>query len=421
MGLNPQSQPYEIKHALQLAKPKLVITSPAYMPNILKASENSNAHEILIILLDDEAINRIREFLSTTDHHDQTETQSSSQSTTFSGSRSNRTIANADSDKIYNTNSRILNFSSLLQYQRSPWVRFPLRQGPSPPAALYLTSGTSGLPKAAILSHRSIIAQHLAIYYDVPYPVTRLVSLPLFHLFGALWTHIFPIRYGQPVYILPRLEVEQFLDSIFAYRITETYLVPTMVRAIINHCEQWQESRSVSASGLLASLRYVGVAGAPIDKESMEKFQAVMHPREGLISQIWGMTEVGVVFQERYNRDHIPNRDHSPSHREERYDAGSVGRPLASFYDVKILETDLDTGTGSVGKERREVTRDGQTGELFVRGRMGGLFDGYLGAGGSNEKSIDLHGWFRTGDIVTVHSGRYYVKGRVKELIKVRG
>jgi acyl-CoA synthetase (AMP-forming)/AMP-acid ligase II len=245
----------------------------------------------------------------------------------------------------------------------------------------------------------------------------------MFHLFGALWTHIFPIRYGQPVYILPRFEVRQFLHCIFLYRITETYLVPTMLRAISDHCRQQENHQSLS--GFLTSLRYVGVAGAPIDKGSMERFRALMNPEKGLVAQIWGMTEVGVVFQERYcwSRRTGPARSCtcSCSLKDRISDMGSVGRILEPFYEAKLLE--IDPEPDSASEERRKaIIEDGIPGELYVRGRLGSLFYGYLGGDYPTRETLEhQQGWFRTGDIVSVRDGRYYVQGRVKELIKVRG
>jgi acyl-CoA synthetase (AMP-forming)/AMP-acid ligase II len=168
----------------------------------------------------------------------------------------------------------------------------------------------------------------------------------------------------------------------------------------------------------LSSLRYVGVAGAPIDKGTMEIFQALMHS-EGLISQIWGMTEVGVVFQERYNNSHSHIHNHGKYG--QYYDGGSVGRVLEPFYEVRIVDLQLGLDDAdSVGK-RKVITADNTPGELYVRGRMGGLFTGYLGGDTTRDECIDEKGWFRTGDVVCVRGGRYYVMGRVKELIKVRG
>jgi acyl-CoA synthetase (AMP-forming)/AMP-acid ligase II len=248
------------------------------------------------------------------------------------------------------------------------------------PAAMFTTSGTGGLPKGALISHHAIVMHHLSILYQVPYDASRLMSLPMFHLFGALFTHIFPIRYGQPLYILPKFDVEQYVRTIYIYRITETYMVPAMVQAL-NRCSD------LALSEFLTSLRYVGVAGAAIDADSVRHFQEKLH-QHAQISQLWGMTEMGIAFQIRYG---------------ERDDTGSIGRLLPN-YEIKLLDT-----------EGRIVTADNHPGELYIRGpgaliRYRGMFD-----------CKEADGWFRTGDIMSVRGGKFYIVGRAKELIKVRG
>ena len=100
------------------------------------------------------------------------------------------------------------------------------------------------------------------------------------------------------------------------------------------------------------------------------------------------MTEVGIAFQTRYGKRDNP---------------ASIGR-LLSNYEVKLLD-----GSG------KRITTDSTPGELYVRGP--GLLNDYKGIPGAREEE----GWFRTGDIVSVREGDYYLLGRSKELIKVRG
>lgn len=157
-------------------------------------------------------------------------------------------------------------------------------------------------------------------------------------------------------------------------------MVPAMVQALNKYPD-------LELSQFFRSLRYIGTAGASLDTASAQRLESKLHP-EAQISQIWGMTEVGVAFQMRYGcRD----------------GTGSIGCLLPNYY-VKLLDVH---GT--------EITADDTPGELYVRGP--GVLMEYKGI----PDAKDGDGWFRTGDIVSVRAGMYYVVGRAKELIKVRG
>ncbi|KAL2838702.1 hypothetical protein BJY01DRAFT_32974 [Aspergillus pseudoustus] len=352
MGSNARSQPQELEHILTLAEPKLIITNREALPTVLNVSTSKGMLSNQVCLLDESAPDHIAQLF---------------------GAGPALYLSDCG-DESY------LSFTNLLGYGENDWIAFNDEMiAKSTPAAMFSTSGTGGLPKAAILSHHAIVSQHLTIQYEVPYAVTRLISLPMFHLFGALWTHIFPVRYGQSLFVLPRFEIAQFVAAVFQYQITETYMVPAMIHAF--------NRSTLPVSDYLSSLRYVGVAGAPIDGASMQQFRELL-PLDAYASQLWGMTEVGVVFQNRYG---------------ELGNAGSIGSLLPG-YEVRL-----------VGADGNLVTADNKPGELYVRGS--GLLTCYRG----REDAKDSQGWFRTGDVAYVNSGLYYIVGRTKELIKVRG
>ncbi|EAW13115.1 adenylate-forming enzyme AfeA [Aspergillus clavatus NRRL 1] len=358
MGSNARSQPQELEHILQLAEPKLIITSREALPTVLNVSVARGMLSSQVCLLDEYAPDHIAQLLV-------------SGPLAYSTAHLPFLAVNA---------AEYLNFAHLLGYGENDWVSFDDEAiAKATPAAMFSTSGTGGLPKAALLSHHAIVSQHLSIHYDVPYEVTRLMCLPMFHLFGALWTHIFPIRYGQPLLVLPRFELTQFVAAVYQYRISETYMVPAMIHVF---------NRSASpVAAYLATLRYVGVAGAPIDGASLEQFEKLLHPH-ARAHQIWGMTEVGVVFQTRYG---------APGNH------GSIGTRTPG-YEVRL-----------VGQDGNLVQGERQPGELYVRGA--GVLIGYKG----RSDAKDAYGWFRTGDVAYVQNGEYFIVGRTKELIKVRG
>lgn len=361
MGINPSSQYAELEHFLDLSTPKLIITAPAGLNLLQEVTKAKGIPQNRICVLDDYAIACISAILS---------------------SQPSSPVEAMQVDNIDHTQHlETLNFSALLRHGQEDWIKFDDKlRSITTPAAMYTTSGTGGLPKGALLSHHAIIMHHQSLYYETPYDTTRLICIPMFHLFGALFTHIWPLRYGETCYVLPRFDIPQFVQTVYLYRITETFMVPAMVQAL-NKCPDLELSQ------FFRSLRYIGTAGASLDSASAQRLEAKLHP-EAQISQIWGMTEVGVAFQMRYGC---------------RNGMGSIGHLLPN-YEVKLLDV-----------HGLEITADDTPGELYVRGP--GVLMEYKGI----PEAKDEHGWFRTGDIVSVRAGMYYVVGRAKELIKVRG
>jgi acyl-coenzyme A synthetase/AMP-(fatty) acid ligase len=243
---------------------------------------------------------------------------------------------------------------------------------------MYSTSGTSGLPKAAVLSHYAMVCQHLGIEPNPSYEVKRLLTLPFFHIFAALFVHILPIRNGQSLYVFPRFQLEQYVEGISKYRITDALMAPPMVH-VLNHS-------SLPLAQMLQTIRYVGVGGAPIDASAMQKFQDKLHPAATL-SQVWGMTEIGAAMLHRY-----PHKGY----------LASVGRPLLG-YEMRLLDA-----FGNI------ITADHKPGDLQVR--YAGMMTGY-----KDQEPIPSGSWYSTGDIMYRIDGRYHVVGRSKELIKVNG
>ncbi|KAJ9200298.1 hypothetical protein DTO164E3_3005 [Paecilomyces variotii] len=367
MGVNPSSQAHELDHFLDLAEPKFIITTPEGLPNVFKATVAKGIVASQICVMDECSMAFLEPFLSST-HHEAAAAENALH------------VSQAGNKKPSSSSSQCLNISNLLEHGESDWISFDDETtAKATPAAMFTTSGTGGLPKGAILSHYALISQHSIINYDVSYDPVRLMSIPMFHLFGALWAHIFPIRYGQPVYILPRFNLEQYINCISQFQITETYMVPAMVHALNRYSGPNQDG--------LSSLRYLGIAGAAIDAAAMLRCKAKLH-RDANVSQLWGMTEAGVTFQMRYG---------------EQDDTASIGRQLQGT-EVKLVDS-----------KGNEVRADGEPGEIYVRG------PGLLSCYKQGVPSKDQDGWFRTGDVACVRDGKFYIVGRSKELIKVRG
>ncbi|GKZ31270.1 putative NRPS-like protein biosynthetic cluster [Aspergillus brasiliensis] len=345
LGASPDSPPHELINVLDLGRPKLIITASQTLHAVLSVATSQELGPGQICLFEELAI------------------------TSFLQASPSNPRRNVEFTTLYD----------LLSCGEEDWIRFDDEiLAKTTPAAMYCTSGTSGLPKAAITSHYAVVSQHLNMHYEVPYDIRRLVVVPVYHRFGALW-HAFPIRQGDPAYFLQKFDLNHFLTAVHSNQITDVFIVPAVVHLSL------QSSQPVAK--LLSSLRMVGVSGAPIDTASLQNFQAILHA-QATAAQSWGMTETGPVFVCRYG---------------ERVDKASIGK-LVGINEARLFDD-----------EGMMITSDNCPGELYVRGT--GLFSNYKG----RDDGVDAEGWFRTGDVAYRQKEYYYLFGRVKELIKVQG
>lgn len=356
MGCSPSSPRHEIDHFVSLAEPRLILTVESALPVVRDVCTTLGIPCSQICHVDERSIDYLVSFAQNT--------SSTPQST--------------PPVREEGIPSRL---EDMVSFGESDWMRIEDEASAKiTPAAMFSTSGTSGLPKAAIRTHHTIISHHQTVHYDVPFPVKRLMALPMSHSFGDFWSNIFPIRYGHPLYVLPRFDLSKFLNAVHRYNITETYLVPAMIH-ILNQS-------TLSARQSLDSLMYIGVSGAPIDADTLKRCQKLLNP-QAFIGQLWGMTEVGVIFQNRY---------------EDRQYPGSIGKLLQN-YDIRLIRPDDGTA----------IHEECRAGELHVRGP--GIMLAYKG----RDDGIDEDGWFRTGDLAYREDEHFHIVGRTKELIKVRG
>ena len=266
-----------------------------------------------------------------------------------------------------------------------------LTPGPRSPAAadglalLLTSSGTTGLPKSVMLTHRNIVANlcQLREAQRVTADDVVIVALPLCHIFAMQVSLNLTLLQGATAVILPRFERGAFLRAIQDHKVTRAEVVPPIVLALTTSPEVDDHD--------LSSLRMITSAAAPLDGDLARACAGRLGCR---IKQAYGMTEAGGAM-------HIALED-APDRPE------SVGPP-APGVECRVVTP----GTGT------EVP-PGQPGELLVRSP--GTMRGYLGNAAETAATLDSGGWLRTGDIVTVDSGGwYYITDRVKELIKYKG
>ena len=272
-----------------------------------------------------------------------------------------------------------------MEHGEADWMTFEeAKQAKSTIAILSFTSGTTGFPKAAMVSHSYAINQlRILKHQDPPYEVSRLIGIPAFHAFAIPLMTGCAIREQQTAYIMRRFDLKTFLESIDRFKITEIPMVPTMLIAVL--------MSELTNRDNLQSLRSIWVGGSPLRSSTQKDFQALLHP-DARVTQVWGMTETGwttIFFH--------PEMD----------ETGSVGR-LAPGMSSKLVAEN-----GSI------ITEDNQQGELFIKGES--LMNGYFHDPVATAATIDEEGWLRTGDVAYCIQGKWYIIDRKKDIIKVHG
>ena len=270
----------------------------------------------------------------------------------------------------------------LLDYGERNWNTFENEeQSKTTIAALMSTSGTTGLPKAAAVSHHAQITQNITIKYTVekPYEAIRLLCLPLFHAFAGPMAHMSPLRDGYTTYIMKRYDQQHFVEYIDRFQVTDTLVVTPIVQGLLTQPQ--------SCFDKLNSLRYVWTAGAPLDSTHQDDFNQRLHA-DAIFTQIWGLTEMGWITGFKY-----PEKD-----------AGSVGRLMPNT-EAMIID-----------KEGREASGEGESGEILIRGPA--LMTEYFGAPEATAKTI-VNGWLHTGDIGYQKAGKWYIIDRAKVITLV--
>ena len=252
-------------------------------------------------------------------------------------------------------------------------------------ALLPTSSGTTGLPKSVVLTHRNLVASlcQTRLVHQVTKDDVVIAALPLFHIYGLQLTLNLPLLAGATVVILPRFELEAFLRAVQDHGITRAEVVPPIVLGLL--------TADVAGEYDLSALRLITSAAAPLGADLARACARRLGCR---VKQAYGMTEVS-------GGTHIAP-DAGPDRPE------SVG-PALPGVECRIV----DPATGA-------DLRPGGPGELLVR--TAGAMRGYLGDPAATEATVDPGGWVRTGDIVTAGPGGWmYVTDRAKELIKYKG
>jgi fatty-acyl-CoA synthase len=253
---------------------------------------------------------------------------------------------------------------------------------------IQFTSGTTGLPKGAMLTHRNVLMNAFYVGQRLRYTEADRVCVPVpfYHCFGCVLGTTVCVVYGSAIVVPgPSFEPAATLAAVEAERCTSLYGVPTMFVTQLDHPDRPARD--------LSSLRTGIMAGSPCPLPLMEAVTTTLGIEQITIG--YGLTEASPIITQTSVDDPIEVR------------VGTVGRPLPGL-EVKLVHP----ATG-------EPAAPGEPGELCVRGHAG--MAGYYRNPEATAKAIDPEGWLHSGDLALVRDdGNYRIVGRSKELI-IRG
>lgn len=244
------------------------------------------------------------------------------------------------------------------------------------------SSGTTGLPKGVMLTHRNLVANLAQIDAMEPAEIRALLGvLPFFHIYGMVVIMNHGLLRGAAVVTLPRFDLETVLRILQDYPIAIAHVVPPVVIAFAKH--------PLVDQFTLSNLRWLFSGAAPLGSEITNAVQDRLRIK---VRQGYGMTELSPVTH------------YTPDGGER---AGKVGLLVPST-EMRIV----DPVSG-------EDLLEGDDGEVWIRGPQ--VMQGYLNNPEATAITIDADGWLHTGDIGRVDNEGYLeVVDRLKELIKVK-
>ncbi|OAX79508.1 hypothetical protein ACJ72_06170 [Emergomyces africanus] len=269
------------------------------------------------------------------------------------------------------------------------WPEFHGDEAAKTIATINYSSGTTGLPKGVCVSHRNVMAnvlQSMAIRgvlqrhsADTAPPQRWIGFLPLYHVYGQMYTIIVAAKMQVPVYVMKKFVYEDFLRVIQDHKITNLHVAPPIMVML--------GKRPETAKYDLSSVKAITCGAAPLSR----KLQNEVSQKLGVtVQQGWGMTEVTSAAM------HVPGGLTD--------DTGSVG-VLDPNCECKLLDDD--------GKE----VADGEPGEIYIRSPN--VTMGYWKNEEATRETMLPDGWLRTGDIAVARGDWFWIVDRKKELIKV--
>ena len=247
------------------------------------------------------------------------------------------------------------------------------------------TSGTTGFPKGACLSHRSILhnVAMTALMHQRNEQDTVVTALPCPHVYGNV-VMSGAIQNGMTLVLHPAFEEKAIMQSIQDHGATLFEGVPTMYMFMLNHPDFDNYD--------LSTLRCCTVGGQTMPKPKMEEVEQ----RFGCpLIELWGMTEIGGLGTTFASNGPVKH--------------GSIGVALP-YTDARIADTEDASKTMPIG----------EVGELMIKGGI--VMQGYYGNEQATKDTIEADGWLHTGDLASMdHDGCVFIVDRKKDMILTAG
>ena len=254
-------------------------------------------------------------------------------------------------------------------------------------AFILYTSGTTGAPKGAMLSHRNICSNVQMAKYWLPgigeKPETLMGALPMFHVYGLTLIGALSVYIGGEIILLPKPEIPLLLDAIKKRKPTWLPGVPTLYDKIAEEAQ----NKDLDLQGI----RYSFAGAAPLPSATVDEWEKLSG---GLLVEGYGLTETSpVIVANPVNENRRP---------------GYIGVPMPNTV-IRIADQNDPSRT----------MPDGEEGEVLVKGPQ--VFQGYLNKPEASEEAFH-DGWFRTGDMgVMEEDGFLRLVSRLKEIIITGG
>ena len=225
-GTNPSYTSFEIAHHIRTSKTSFVITEPEMLEPVLAAAKDCSIEKSRILVLD--------------------------------------VLGQAIPESF-------CSWETLLNHGEEDWIKFDdLERAKKTEAARLFSSGTTGLPKAAMISHYNLIAQHTLMWEsdERDFKVKRLLVMPMFHV-GVLPVALCTsLKAGQVGLVMRRFDLTKFLSNIEKFQINEICLVPPMVIAMV--------MAPITKNYNLKSVKAATIGAAPLDKGPQMKLEALI-------------------------------------------------------------------------------------------------------------------------------------------------
>jgi malonyl-CoA/methylmalonyl-CoA synthetase len=269
------------------------------------------------------------------------------------------------------------------------------RDEPGRGALIVYTSGTTGGPKGALHTHRSLAAQVDALLAAWGWSAEDRIAnvLPLHHVHGIVNVVCCALAAGARCEMLPRFDAEAVWDRFSTGELTLFMAVPTVYARLLAAWEREPAERRARWSAGARALRLMVSGSAALPVSMHERWEAAAGHR---LLERYGMTETGMILSNPLHGERVP---------------GSVGTPLPGV-EVRFAG----------GGERCAESDDPEArqGEIEVRGPA--LFAGYWGREEATREAFTADGWFRTGDVGVLEHGRYRLLGRSSvDILKTGG